>query len=485
MCRLLLRCPLCGAQIESLEEEHVVRCAFCSSKLLASVRGGPPAYAFSPKLQETQRIRSMLAEQLRREGTGPGGLSAVELTHLPFWRLQAVSYRWVFGSKSMGKPEPTDLFPPPSEKVRELVVRPLDHTMTASPGCGLGMETLGVRTQVLPLKPVAPGEIRESCLPVEVSKAEAMEALRQLARVSPQPQGVSQEMVLESLVGVRLTLLFFPVWKGTVRVGEAQRHFFLDGLEGRLLGKSLSEPPGIEHKGQSSKGIYLGELKLLPFRCPDCGWDLPFRPSSLLHLCPTCLRLWAGHEGGWRQVRYEVAAPPQGQAWENLLWVPFWCMRCRFSDGKKTLQKASELRRLAPQATAPASGSAEEAPATLYVPAIRFPDPKVSMALAVKLTGAQPRVQISSFPSGLKINSAGASLPAQDAARMALPVLGGLVPFRNREILQWLGGVRAQVEQAGVRFMPFSRKDIFWMELHTRATFPHNPRCADLADGKL
>lgn len=483
MTRLLLGCPFCGAQIESLEEEHVVRCSFCSSKLLASVRGGSPAYTLSPKIQEQERIRFMFLERVRRAGTDPARLSSLRLTHLPFWRLQAVSYKWVFGSKSMGRTDPTELLPPPTEKVRELVVRPLDHSISASPGCGLDMKSLGVRTQVLPLSPAAPEQLRQSSLPVEVSRAEAMEALERLTQGYPQPQGLTPETVLETLVGVRLSLVFFPVWEGTVRAGEEEHHFFLDGLEGTLLGKTTQAGSASKYSSQGAMESYLGELRLLPFRCPNCGWDLTFRPSSLLHLCPSCLRLWSGHEGGWKEIPYEAAVPPGGKFKEELLWVPFWCFQCRYSDGRKVVERASELRGLALQAAGPGPRPDDKAPLVLYVPGIRLPDPKVSMGLAVRLTGAQPNMIFSGFPPGMRVNSAGASLSVQDAGQMALPVLAGLIPFRNRHLLNWLGGVKAELGEAKVRFLPFARKDIFWMELHSKATFAHNPRCADLLQG--
>lgn len=484
MSRLLLRCPFCGAQIESLEEEHVVRCSFCSSKLLASVRGGSPAYSLAPKIQEQERIRFMLLERMRRAGMDTATLTSLGLTYLPFWRLQAVSYKWVFGSRSIGGTEPTELLPPPAEKVRELVVRPLDHSISASPGCGLDIKSLGVRTQVLPLSTAAPEELRQSSFPVEISRAKAMEALERLTQGYAQPQGLTPEMVLETLVGVRLSLVFFPVWRGVVRAGEEEQHFFLDGLEGTLLGKTTLAGPASKYSPQGARESSLGELRLLPFRCPNCGWDLPFRPSSLLHLCPTCLRLWSGHEGGWKEIPYEAAIPPGGKFKEELLWVPFWCFQCRYSDGRKVLERASELRGLALQAPGPGRRPDDEAPLILYVPGIRLPDPKVSMALAVRLTGAQPKMTLSGFPTGMKVNSAGASLSMEDAGQMALPVLAGLIPFRNRQLLNWLRGVKAELGEAKVRFLPFARKDIFWMELHSKATFPHNPRCADLIQGE-
>ncbi len=481
MMRLVLSCPHCGAQIDSLEEEHVVRCSFCSSKLLASVQGGSPAYSISPKLTEPGRVSTMLAERLRKESMDPSGLTQVMLTHLPFWRLQAVSYRWIFGTKNMGKPDPSELLPPAQERVRELVVRPLDHTIAASRLKLVELPSLGVRAQVLPLNPLTPGEVKEeSFLPVETSRQEALEALKRLAQAYPQPHGLNPEMVSESLVGARLTLIFLPVWKGVVHTREDEYHFFLDGVDGRFLGKSKASSVGPPSPEPKTRNLQLGKLKLLPFRCPTCGWDLPFRPQSLLHLCPSCLRLWEGHEGSWRQVAYEVASPPQGQARDKMLWVPFWCMNCSFSDGKKSVQSASELRGMALQSRWASRPTPSQEPAQLYVPAMRLPDPKVSMNLAVKITGAQPSMQLCEFPQGLKVDSAGASLAARDALQMALPVLAGLLPFRNRKLLEWLAGVKPQMGEPKVRFLPFVRKDIFWVQVHTNVSFPHNPRCADL-----
>jgi|YNPNPStandDraft_1061719.scaffolds.fasta_scaffold15201_4 hypothetical protein len=481
MSRILFGCPQCGAQIDSLEEEHVVRCRFCSSVLLASTPGGVPGYSLAPKIQDPRRAREMILSCLSRKGLGQVSLPTPTLTHLPFWRLKAVSYRWFFGSRAMGKPDPNELFPPPSEKAKELVVRPLDHTIAASRKEGIGMKTLGTRAQVLPLSPLGPADLQGPLMPVEVSRLEAMEALQRLGQSVLQPKGLTPEIVLESLVGVRLSLIFSPLWHGTAQVGETEHHIFLDAIDGQELGEATSG--GALGKSPAQKAPQeplLGRLEFLPFRCPNCGWDLPFRPQSLLHLCPTCLRLWDGQEGRWKEIPYQAAAPPQGQAWEELLWVPFWCIQCRFSDGKTTLDTASELCRLAPQSNPMPPRTVRDGPCLLYVPATRLPDPKVTLAMAVRVTGAQPGLELTGFPQGAGVRSAGASLPRSDAGHMATAVLAGLVPFRNKRLLEWLGRARAQLGEAKVVFLPFSRKDIFWKELHTQATFPHSPQCPDL-----
>ena len=481
MGRIALACPQCGAEMEFLEEQHVVRCSFCSSRLLVLGRHGVLRYSLRPAITDPRRALTLAQSHWARRGLPDPRPAEVFPVQVPFWRFQGILLAWIFGSRMVRSSEPDDLFPNTSERVRELVARPLDHTRPAFESVSMELNSLGLRPQVLPLTPLDPGPPKSFSIPVEVGMERALENLESLGRWHLEVHGVTAERVIGNVVGARLSLVFSPAWYTEHLCGEAHRCLLLDGLEGNVLAEGDSPETLLGPLGQRerSSGVF-GQLKLIPFRCPNCGWDLPFRPYNVAHLCQSCGRLWTEHQGKLKEVSFRLGVPPQAGRWKDYLWVPFWVFPGALRSGDSVVRTVQDLRRLAPAppgAPRPARG---DAPLRLYVPAMRLADPKASNSLAVRLTASQPDPPSVVFPQGESLRCAGASLSEQDARQMALAVLAGVVPFRNRRVLEWLFEARAELGTAQVLFLPFTRQDIFWRDPVTKAFFPHSPNCPDL-----
>jgi hypothetical protein len=222
------------------------------------------------------------------------------------------------------------------------------------------------------------------------------------------------------------------------------------------------------------------DIRFLPFRCPNCGWDFPFRPTSEIHLCPTCHRLWGVNGKGWKELDYDTVLPPDGHAWQGLLWVPFWRYRAHLSSPNGTLETMADLYRMAPPPRSLDMDREARRPIHLYVPAMRVLNPKMTQDLASRLTYLQPEVPLGRFPEDFQPQAAGGSLPESDAREMGPVILGAIMPPLSRHARSWLKGCDVQLQQPRVLFFPFARVDLFWKELRTGLTFAHGNRSGDL-----
>ncbi len=487
--KILIRCPQCGADMGFPEETQVIHCEFCGSSLLVAGRHGVLRYALAPRMiQEAKRARSIAQEQLRRRGRPSPRPTETFMFYAPFWRVQGTAFRWVFGLKSLPV-EPGSVALPPTERVKELFTRVLDHTTAACSTVALGLSNLGVRPQVLELRPLG-GDLlakQASLLPLDVPLERVQaESLRLSEAHLAGKDAWIPEVILHRLVGRRFSVIYLPIWYVELEYSGGREFLFMDAVDGRVIHTTADDSaiPTRLMAGEGGGPLRFGEIRFLPFRCPNCGWAFPFRPMSVLHLCPTCHRLWCEARGEWTEVGYDVATPPRGRPWTGLLWVPFWRYRTRLLSQGKSKETMADLYRLAPPLKAVSLEREARRPIQFYVPAMRLPNPKATHDLSSRITFMQPEVSSGPFPDAVHPMTAGGSLPETDAREMGALILGAIMPSGSRPARSWLKGCEVEMLEPRVRYFPFERKDLFWKELWTGVTFPHSERAADLLGAK-
>jgi hypothetical protein len=290
------------------------------------------------------------------------------------------------------------------------------------------------------------------------------------------------DTVLHRMVGSRFSVIFFPLWFSEQIHPEGRDGVLVDAVGGDVIhvtshGDSILTQLAARTQ---QRPFSFEEIRFLPFRCPNCGWDFPFRPTSVLHFCPTCHRLWSEEGGQWRETTYDVAPPPEGLRWQDALWVPFWRYRARLASEDQTLETMADLYRLAPPPRALSPEKESNRPVFFYVPAMRLLNPKATQDLAARFTFVQPEVDPISFPRDFRPLNAGGSLPERDAQQMGSVILGAILPPKSRPALAWLRGAQVTLLDPRIRFFPFVRQDLFWKEVRTGIGFPHSGRSPDL-----
>ena len=483
--RILIHCPQCGGDIDFLEEAQVIHCVFCGSSLLVAGREGVLRYVLPAQLKDPQSAAAQAVESLRgAEKLSPRALQTF-LFYAPFWRMRATVYRWIFGLKPM-KVEILSGTPPPMERLKVLLTRILDHTIPGYGGLDIGLSSLGIRAQALRLQPFGREHLqkRDSFLPLEVSLEQAQVKADAFANVFLEAEELIPEVILHRLVGKIFSVIYFPIWCVECQHTQSREVFLVDAVAGSVL-RSLPDGSVIQQKlkgEESRKSFQFSEIRFLPFRCPNCGWEFPFRPLSVLHFCPNCRRLFRERGGEWAETIYSVIPPPEGQSWEKLLWVPFWrCQTVLESTGER-MENMASFYKLAPPLRVVNPEKEARRPIYFYIPAVKFRDPHVIHTLASRLTFIQPDLKPGSFPDGSHPGTAGASLPCADASEMGPVILGAMIPQGNRKARTWLKDCRVDLQEPQILYFPFAQADLFWKELSTGLSFQRNALSEDFPE---
>jgi DNA-directed RNA polymerase subunit RPC12/RpoP len=483
--RILIKCPQCAGDIDFLEEAQVVRCSFCGSLLLVAGREGVLRYVLPTRIREPQAAKAQAMEHLRGLGKRPPRSVEAFLFHAPFWRMQGTVYRWIFGLKPM-KVEPVGGTPPPRERVKVLLTRVLDHTIGGYADLELGLSTLGVRAQALRLQPFSREHQEKGTsffLPLEVSLKEVQTQAECFSEVFFESEDLVPEVILHRLVGRCFSVIYFPIWKVDCQHEGGQEALLIDALAGKVI-QATSDGSPIQKKltgGETLIPFKFSEIRFLPFRCPNCGWDFPFRPLSVLHFCPTCRRLWREKGGSLKEAGYWAILPPPGRSLNGLLWVPFWRCRTVLESAGERLETMADLYRLAPPPRVVNWEQEARRPIYFYIPALKFRNPQASYNLASRLTFLQPEVAPGSFPDGSHPLTAGGSLPEIDARELGPVILGAMIPPNNRRARGWLQGCRVELQEPQILYFPFAQVDLFWKELWTGLTFQRNASSEDFS----
>ena len=482
---IFILCPQCGGTLDFLEEAQVIHCKFCGSNLLVAGREGVLRYVLPPRISEAKRAQALAVEYLQSLGKRSSHPGKTFLFYAPFWRIQGIVYRWVFGLKAL-KMEVEACVPPPMERFKVLLVRVMDHTTPGYSGLEIGLPSLGVRPQVLQLRPFAQEDLekRESFLPLEVPLETVQKETERYAEFFFQAENLIPEVMLQRMVGIRYSVIYFPLWCVEGLYEGGRQVLVLDAV-GESPIQSVPDGSRILDKlrgNETRKSFEFSELRFLPFRCPNCGWAFPFRPLSILHFCPTCRHLFREARGEWTESSYAVIQSPENRKSENWLWVPFWRFRTILESGEERLENMAELYRLAPPPRMVDLGREAGRPIFFYLPAVRFRNPQLIHTLGSRLTFFQPELNPGTFEDGSHPLTAGGSLSDQDAREMGLMILGSLIPQANRKARAWIRICRIDLRAPQVVYFPFARKDLFWKEAVTGISFQHNALLEDLPE---
>jgi hypothetical protein len=391
--------------------------------------------------------------------------------------MQLTAYRWIFGQKQ-SKADAWSVAPPTSERVKVLRTRVVDHTIMGYEGIDLGLHTLGVRSQVLQLRLFTKEHLEKqaSFLPMDLPFEHIRQEALRFSEMFVDPDDIFPEVTQHRIVGQRYSVIYFPIWYVECRHGHREETLLVDAVAGGVI-KNLEDGASLLMRlmGEGTrKPFRYGEIRFVPFRCPNCGWDLPYRPLSSLHFCPTCRRLFRGRRGQWAEVVHEVIPPPQDQQWSKWLWFPFWCFTATLEKNGSKLQTMADLYRLAPPPRAVNMKDESNKPIHFFIPAARLRNPQAAHKLGSRLTMMQPDVQPTTFPEGIEPITAGAVLSEADARELAPVILGEMIPPKNRRAREWLTGCRLILREPRAIYFPFSRLHLFWKEANTGLTFQRN-----------
>jgi ribosomal protein S27E len=445
------RCPQCGADISFEEESNVILCDFCGSALRITGRSGVIRTYVEPK-EDVVRMKKALHGITGKAGNAKELVSGKKLFFAPYWRLKGMVFRWIFAKD------------PQNNAIKELKTKHLDQTFPAYKGINLGLRSLGVRPGALKLcffdrsRMSEMGAIMKVALPFE----EAADHGKSLMQVGLDETGLHVHLESTHLVGERYSMIYFPFWMIKVSLGQESRILILDAVANTVT-RTLTEDEWqamVNKAEKQAAPVSFKKVSFIPFKCPNCGWDLPLHQFDFIHLCTTCQRAWLERGGQFRAVAFEVAAPRNG-AGQPLVYLPFWVFQAEIASMGQSLKTVGDLHGFSFMYPTRILQNTDENPMQFFVPAVEIRDMAAANKLATSVTNRQPPLDYLPKEGLGECKLSGAFLPAAAAKEMAHVLLCSLTPKNNRNRQGFVQNADISIRNMRLLWWPFYEQRLF------------------------
>ena len=465
---IVLNCPQCGAEVDLNEDASVFRCRYCDSTLKPTGRNEVESFFFPPK-GTTAQVGKALAHALSKQGRRirvTGG----QVLYAPYWRVRGQVFQWAFGRKY----EPGQAGASSFDDFKRARAAPYHRTFPAFNHARWQVISLGLRAQVVKMHPYNRDKMDPDAviLRQDVSFGEAKKRALQVPTQTLTGPRERIDLMKTQLIGETYSLLYFPFHCLDVAEGSREKVVMVDGLSNKILEGQAS----IRELNRETETAPLPSrpMDFIPFKCPNCGWDFPYRPFSRIHLCRTCARAWEERGGEYREVGFTVNSG-KGEVNPSDPYLPFWKLNLVIQANGRTYGDLKAFCELLPQTRYQPPETLDNRPILFYVPAFRIRNPVAVERFAARLTRTQPTVAESIPPADFRsIKAADVWLPAGEAIEMAEVILLGMIPKRARRALTILKGADLRVERHNLVWMRFREEGIFLRETVTDLAIQKN-----------
>jgi predicted RNA-binding Zn-ribbon protein involved in translation (DUF1610 family) len=331
------KCPGCGSPLETLEGTISLQCRFCG----LIMRIGSPdrilKYFYKPKL-DGFAVKFSIEKYLKEKGLS---LSYSELSrqlyYIPFYRFRGMSYA-LYCEKTVEIEDDDPEYAIPNVK-RELQRKcsHFDLTVPAYTNESFGLQSLGIRPEVMPLTALQNDNFPEDSIkidikiPPEEAKQEAMAMFFMNIGFS----SLNKEVLSSEMIGEGLSVIYYPVWAFTLNQGDFTTTMFIDGLNKRVY----HEIPGeLKTNSRGSDLSRASEINPVQHKCPNCGFDLPISEYSLFYYCRNCFRAYMINNDNYVATELRTAKYEEGKYYH-----PFWRFAFAIGDDIKTVAKFSKI----------------------------------------------------------------------------------------------------------------------------------------------
>jgi ribosomal protein L37AE/L43A len=465
---IVLSCPQCGAEVALNEDASVFRCRYCDSTLKPTGRNEVESFFFPPKGTVT-RVAKALADALGKQGRRIRVIGG-QILYAPYWRVKGQVFQWVFGRKY----EPGQAGASSFDDFKRARASPYHRTFPAFNSARWQVISLGLRVQVVKMYPYNREKMDPEAvvLKQEVPLGDAVKRALQVPTQTLTGQRERIELIKTQLIGETYSLLYFPFHCVSVAEGSRERLVVVDGLSHKVLEGQAS----LQEVNRETRDFHLPSrpMDFIPFKCPNCGWDFPYRPFSRIHLCRTCARAWEERGGKYQEVAFTVTTG-KGAVKASDPYLPFWKLTLVIEASGRTYGDLKTFYELLPQTRVQAPETLANRPILFYVPAFRIRNPVAVERFAARFTRTQPVISESAPPADFQsIKAADVWLPASEAAEMAEVILLGMIPKRARRTLAVLKGAELHLKRHGLLWMRFREEGIFLRETVTDCAIQKN-----------
>ncbi len=330
-------CPGCGSPLETLEGTISLRCTFCGQSMRIGSPGRILKYFYPPKL-EGFAVKFSIEKHLKKKGLS---LKYEEISrqlyYIPFYRFKGMAYT-LFCEKTIECDE-EDL-----ESSIAIVKRDLqrksahfDLTIPAYDNEAFGLDSLGIRPEVMPLTALHNDNFPEDSIKIDIKlpSEEAKQNAMVMFFANVGFASLNKEVMSSEMIGEGLSVIYYPVWTFVMRQNDFVTTLFIDGLNKRVY----HEIPGeIEIRSTGIDLSKAAELNPVQHKCPNCGFDLPISESSLFYYCENCFRSYMIKDDNYAPAELSSATYEEGNNYH-----PFWRFPLKLGDDIDTVSKYAKI----------------------------------------------------------------------------------------------------------------------------------------------
>jgi ribosomal protein L37AE/L43A len=469
---IVLNCPQCGAEVDLNEDASVFRCHYCDSTLKPTGRNEVESFFFPPKGTAAQ-VGKALADAVLKQGKRIRVIGG-QILYAPYWRVRGQVFQWIFGRKYETGQVGASSF----DDFKRARASPYHRTFPAFNSANWGVISLGLRVQVLKMHPYSREKMDPDAmiLKQEVPFEEAVKRALQIPTEAMRGPRERIDLLKTQLIGETYSLVYFPFHCLNVAEGSREQLVIVDGLSHKVLkGK-----PSIQEVNKDSRDFPLASkpMDFIPFKCPNCGWDFPYRPFSRIHLCRTCVRAWEERGGEFQEVSFTVTTGKGAMSGSDP-YLPFWKLSLVIEAKDRTFSDLKAFYELLPQVRYQPPETLTNRPILFYVPAFRIRNPMAVEHFAARFTRSQPDILDSDPPADFQsIKAADVWLPAGEAEEMAEVILLSMIPKRAKRTLAIMKEAQVRLKSQSLVWMRFREEGIFLRE--TVTDFAIQKNCVEL-----
>jgi hypothetical protein len=377
-------------------------------------------------------------------------------------------FQWTFGRKHFIPSYGTSAW----ESIKELKARPYFRTFPAFDASKWGLPSIGLRAQTLKIRPFNKQKMGKNALFVKqtVSFKKAADLIRHSIEKVRKRYGIEIEMAKSELIGERYSLLFFPFYCYNVTRNGSNSLLIVDALSHKVM-KGTVDIDGLRRNSPGDTIPYR-PLKFLPFTCPNCGWDFPYRPQAKIHVCRSCAQAWQERGGDYVSVPYRVAAKDDSMTgWK---YLPFWRLTLSIKSGQTEFRTLKEFFKLFPLPRVIDEAALEKRAISFFVPAFRIKDTKAVDKFSAQLTRTQPQFTETAPPSHEQDELCDVWLSLREAKEMAYVLLFSMTKKDHKSTKDIAREAELHVTHARLLWLPFMESGIYLRESQTDLALQKN-----------
>lgn len=378
-------CPGCGSPLETLEGTISLQCNFCGLIMRIGSPGRILKYFYQPRL-DGFAVKFSVEKHLKEKGLSLHYSEiSRQLYYIPFYRFRGMSYA-LFSERTVE----CDVEDP--ENVVPMVKRDLqrksshfDLTVPAYTNEAFGLDSLGIRPEVMPLTALHNDNFPEDSIKIDIkiSPEEAKQKAMAMFFMNVGFAAVNKELLSSEMIGEGLSVIYYPVWAFNLVQDDFSTTVFIDGLNKRVYHEVPDEiktnSTGVDHSHAS-------ELNPVQHKCPNCGQDLPISENSLFYYCANCFRSYMISNDAYLTTNLQSARYEEGKYYH-----PFWRFPFTIGEDIDTVAKFSRI--LTGEIPLVAKAKAQNR-FYLYVPGFKSMNLNSLTNVGIRICCVQPQLEI-------------------------------------------------------------------------------------------